>query len=111
MAYMMVDFSNEIEKIILEFEEEMSRVKGRALFAAIYSKNPPTATQNYVRQKQQANMERENALRRALYRVLGTKEQQEQMFMSPAQRAAQQAFEGTVDKINSRGGITIDVEF
>ena len=83
MAYMTIDFSGEFEKIIRYFEDEMSKIEVRDIFAAVHSKNPPTATENYIRQKQNYKMERQNALRRALYRVLGTEEQQEQMFMSP----------------------------
>ena len=43
-------------------------------------------------------MERQNALRRALYRVLGTEEQKEKMFMSPAQQAVQRALEEIEDR-------------
>lgn len=111
MAYMTVDFSGEFEKIIRYFEDEMSKLEARDIFAAVYSKNPPTATQNYIRQKQNYKMERQNALRRALCRVLGTEEQQEKMFMSPAQQAAQRALEELEDKINRSGGFTINVDF
>lgn len=111
MAYMTVDFSGEIEKIIRYFEDEMSRIETRDIFAAVHSKNPPTATENYIRQKQNYNMERQNALRRSLYRVLGTEEQQEKMFMSPAQQAAQRALEELEDKINRSCHINIDIDF
>lgn len=111
MAYMTVDFSGEIEKIIRYFEDEMSRIETRDIFAAVHSKNPPTATENYIRQKQNYNMERQNALRRSLYRVLGTEEQQEKMFMSPAQQAAQRALEELEDKINRSCHINIDMDF
>lgn len=111
MTYMTVDFSGEFEKIIRYFEDEMSRIEVRNIFAPVYSPNPPTATENYIRQKQNYKMERQNALRRALCRVLGTEEQQEKMFMSPAQQAAQRTLEEAVDKINSSGGITVDMGF
>lgn len=115
MAYMTMDFdmdfSNEIEKAIRYFEDEMSKIEVPVRFAAICSKNPPAATENYIRQKQNYNMERENALRRALYRVLGTKEQQEKMFMSPAQQAAQRALEELEDRINRNCRFNIDVDF
>lgn len=111
MAYMTVDFSGEFEKIIRYFEDEMSKIETRDIFAAVYSKNPPTATENYIRQKQNYNTERQNALRHALYRVLGTEEQQEKMFMSPAQQAAQRALEELEDKINRSCHINIDMDF
>lgn len=111
MAYMAVDFSGEFEKIIRYFEDEMSRIEVRNIFAAVHSKNPPTATENYIRQKQNYNMERQNALRRALYRVLGTEEQQGKMFMSPAQQAVQRSLEALGDKINRSGGFRINVDF
>ena len=111
MAYMTVDFSGEIEKIIRYFEDEMSRIEARDIFSAVHSKNPPTATENYIRQKQNYNMERQNALRRSPYRVLGTEEQQEKMFMSPAQQAAQRALEELEDKINRSCHINIDMDF
>lgn len=56
-------------------------------------------------------MERQNTLRRALYRVLGTEEQQEKMFMSPAQQAAQRALEELEDRINRNCRINIDLDF
>ena len=106
-----MDFSNEIQKVIRYFEDEMSQIEARDIFAAVYSKNPPTATENYIRQRQNYNMERQNALRRALYRVLGTEEQKEKMFMSPAQQAAQRAYEEMEDRINRNLRINIDLEF
>ena len=111
MAYMTVDFSGEFEKIIRYFEDEMSKIEVRDIFAAVHSKNPPTATENYIRQKQNYKMERQSALRRALYRVLGTEEQQEKMFMSPAQQAAQRALEELEDRIDRNCRINIDLDF
>ena len=52
MAYMTVDFSGEIERIIREYQDEISRIEAQELFASIYSKNPPTATENYIKQRQ-----------------------------------------------------------
>lgn len=43
-----MDFSNEIQKVIRYFEDEMSQIEARDIFAAVYSKNPPTATENYI---------------------------------------------------------------
>lgn len=108
MAYMTEDFSYEIEKIIREFQDEMSRIEVSDILSTPRRTN---LSGDYIKQKQAACAERANALRRALYRVLGTEEQQEQMFMSPAQRAAQGALEEPEDRINSRGGITTDVDF
>lgn len=83
MAYMTEDFSCEIERIIREFQDEMSKIEAANLFVTLYRTNPTTTTGDYIKQKQTYCEERTNALRRALYRVLGTEEQQEQMFMSP----------------------------
>lgn len=111
MAYMTVDFSGEIERIIREYQDEISRIEAQELFASIYSKNPPTATENYIKQRQASYDERTNALRRVLYHVLGTEEQQEQMFMSPAQQLVQRRLEELEDRINSHGGIPVDLNF
>ena len=83
MADMTEDFSCEIERIIREFQDEMSKIEAANLFVTPYRTNPTTTTGDYIKQKQTYCEERTNALRRALYRVLGTEEQQEQMFMSP----------------------------
>jgi len=83
MAYMNMDFSNEIEKVLFKFDEEVSRIEAQKLFAAIYGGNPPTAYQNYMKQRQEVNQELHDALYRCLYRVFGTQEQQERIFMSP----------------------------
>ena len=80
MAYMTEDFSYEIEKIIREFQNEMSKIETVDIFAIPRRTN---LSGDYIKQKQANCEERTNALRRALYRVLGTEEQQEQMFMSP----------------------------
>lgn len=80
MAYMTEDFSYEIERIIREFQVEMSKIEAVDIFAISRRTN---LSGDYIKQKQDAYDKRTNALRRALYRVLGTEEQQEQMFMSP----------------------------
>ena len=80
MAYMTEDFSYEIEKIIREFQVEMSKIEAVDIFTIPRRTN---FSGDYIKQKQANCEERTNALRRALYRVLGTEEQQEQMFMSP----------------------------
>ena len=60
---------------------------------------PRLSFENNIRNRRQNyNMERQNALRRALYRVSGTEEQKEKMFMSPAQQAVQRALEEIEDR-------------
>ncbi len=111
MAYMSIDFSREIAEVISLFEEEVSRIEAQKLFAAIYGKNPPTAYQNYRKQRQRDNQELHDALYRSLYRVFGTEEQQERIFKSPAQQAVQRELEDLEDKINKHNRITIDLDF
>lgn len=68
-----------------------------------FNRNPRRKSSNLSKEdincaRQNYNMERQNALRRALYRVLGTEEQKEKMFMSPAQQAVQRALEEIEDR-------------
>lgn len=102
-----------IESIIFSFKEEMSVIEQENIFAIISGDNRPTPQEMYARQKQtsQKCAQYENALRRILWRALGTVEEQKQMLSSAAEKAVDEALEKLTDKLNGYGGITIDIDF
>ena len=102
-----------IEKIIFSFKEEMSRIEHSSIFTLLARENPPTPQEMFVRQKETDRKcaEYENALRRILWRALGTVEEQKEMLMTAAEKAVDEALEKLTEKLKGRGNITVDLEF
>ena len=102
-----------IEKIIFSFKEEMSRIEHSSIFTLLTRENPPTPQEMFARQKETDRKcaEYENALRRILWRALGTVEEQKEMLMTAAEKAVDEALEKLTEKLKGYGNITIDLEF
>ena len=102
-----------IEKIIFSFKEEMSRIEHGNIFTLLARENPPTPQEMFTRQKEtdRKSAEYENALRRILWRALGTVEEQREMLMTAAEKAVDEALEKLTEKLKGHGNITVDLEF
>lgn len=81
-----------IEKIIFDYDNEMGLAERPYTWAEIFGNHPPSAVENYLRQKRQGpayDTQRE-ALRRVLSRLLPS----EQDFRPAAEQALQAALDG-----------------
>jgi len=91
----------------------MSRIEHGNIFTLLAMENPPTPQEMFTRQKETdlKSAEYENALRRILWRALGTVEEQREMLTSAAEKAVDEALEKLTEKLKGHGNITVDLEF
>ena len=82
-------------------------------FPCFARETPPTPQEMFTRQKEtdRKSAEYENALRRILWRALGTVEEQKEMLTSAAEKAVDEALEKLTEKLKGHGNITVDLEF